>query len=62
MSPDQSLGCPLAKVTETLRSAMSDSSANLAPVRNYLAALAYKAGTSAARDFAVGMLTERVRR
>jgi hypothetical protein len=61
VSPDQPLGYLLAKVAETVWSAASDSDPSLVPVRNYLEALAYKAGTSAARDFALGVLTERVR-
>ena len=51
----------LAKVTETVWAAASDPDPNLTPVRNYLAALAGNAGTNAARDFALGVLTERVR-
>jgi len=61
VSPDQPLDYLLAKVTETVWSAASDSDPNLLPLRAYLAALAEKAGTNAARDFALGVLTERVR-
>lgn len=61
VSPDQPLGYLLAKVAETVWAAASDFEANVVPVRNYLAALAYKAGTAAARDFALGVLTERIR-
>jgi hypothetical protein len=61
VSPDQPLKYLLAKVAETVWAAAADYEANFVPVRNYLAALAYKAGTCAARDFALGVLTERVR-
>jgi hypothetical protein len=61
VSPDQPLDYLLAKVAETVWSAVSDSDPNLIPVRNYLAALEEKVGTNAARDFALGVLTERVR-
>jgi hypothetical protein len=60
-SSDQPLDYLLAKVTETVWAAASDPNSNLVPVRNYLTALAEKAGISAARDFALGVLTERVR-
>src|ERR1700722_3692207 len=61
VSPDQPLDYLLAKVTETVWNAAADPDANLVPVRNYLEALAGKAGINAARDFALGVLTERVR-
>jgi hypothetical protein len=61
VSPDQPLDYLLAKVTETVWGAASGSEPSLLPVRNYLAALAGKAGTAPARDFALGVLTERVR-
>jgi hypothetical protein len=61
VTPDQPLDYLLAKVTETVWSAASDPQPNLVPVRNYLGALCTKAGTNAAHDFALGVLTERVR-
>jgi len=61
VSPEQPLDYLLAKVTETVWAAASDPDPNLIPVRSYLAALAEKAGTNEARDFALGVLTERVR-
>ena len=61
VSPDQPLDYLLAKVAESVWSTASDYDPNLVPVQNYLAALAEKAGTSAAHDFALGVLTERVR-
>lgn len=61
VSADQPLDYLLAKVAETVWSAASDPDPNIVPIRNYLAALAEKAGTNAARDFALGVLTERVR-
>ena len=61
VSPEQPLDYLLAKVTETVWAAASDPDANLLPVRNYLGALSAPAGTGAARDFALGVLTERVR-
>jgi len=64
-SPDQPLSYLLAKTTETVwaaaSSAHSDLEPYLVPMRNYLTALAAKAGLSPARDFALGVLTERVR-
>lgn len=60
-TPEQPLDYLLAKVTETVWAAVSVPDANLIPVRNYLVALAGKAGIGAARDFALGVLTERVR-
>jgi hypothetical protein len=41
--------------------AQSELEPYLVPVRNYLTALAGQAGMSPARDFALGVLTERVR-
>ncbi len=65
VSPDQSLEYLLAKVAETVWNAASavqqELEPYLVPLRNYLAALAGKAGTGPARDFAIGVLTERVR-
>jgi hypothetical protein len=65
VSPDQPLEYLLAKVAETVWEAVTTAHSELepylVPVRNYLLALAAKAGTSEARDFAVGVLTERVR-
>lgn len=65
VSPEQPLRYLLGKVTETVWAAVtspqSDLEPDLAPMRNYLAALAARSGVSAARDFAVGVLTERVR-
>jgi len=61
VSPEQPRDYLLAKVTETVWAAAADPDPNLTPVQNYLAALAGNAGTSAARDFALGVLTERVR-
>ena len=61
VSPEQPRDYLLAKVTETVWAAASGSDPNLIPVRNYLAALAERAGTNPARDFALGVLTERVR-
>jgi hypothetical protein len=61
VSPDQPLDYLLAKVTETAWGAAADPDPNFVPLRNYLAALAEKARTNAARDFALGVLTERVR-
>jgi hypothetical protein len=60
-SPDQPLEYLLAKVAQTVWSAASDFEANLVPVRNYLTALISKAGANPSRDFALGVLTERVR-
>lgn len=61
VSPEQPLDYLLAKVTETVWAAASDPDANFVPIRNYLGALSGRAGTGAARDFALGVLTERVR-
>jgi hypothetical protein len=64
-APDQPLGYLLAKTAETVWSAASaahsDLESYLVPVRNYMIALAAKAGVPQARDFALGVLTERVR-
>jgi hypothetical protein len=55
----------LAKTAETVWEAVSAGQSefgpNFVPVRNYMTALAAKVGISPARDFALGMLTERVR-
>jgi hypothetical protein len=63
--PEQPLGYLLTKTAETVWEAVSagqsDFGPNFAPVRNYLTALAEKVGLSQARDFALGVLTERVR-
>ena len=65
VSPDQPLRYLLAKTTETVwaavTSAQSELEPDLVPMRNYLTALSQKAGLSPARDFALGVLTERVR-
>lgn len=65
MAPGQPLGYLLAKTAETVWEAVSAAQSELEPylpaLRNYLGALAAKAGTSHARDFALGVLTERVR-
>ena len=64
-SPEQPLGYLLAKTAETVwaaaSSGQSDLEPYLLPVRNYMTALASKAGLTPARDFALGVLTERVR-
>jgi hypothetical protein len=65
VGPEQPLGYLLAKVTETVWEAISSAGSELEPyvlpLRNYLAALLEKAGRNPARDFALGVLTERVR-
>jgi len=65
VSPDQPLDYLLAKVCETVweaaSSVQSEPEPYLVPLRNYLRALIAKVGASPARDFAVGVLTERVR-
>lgn len=65
VSPEQPLDYLLAKVCETaweaVSSAQSELEPCLVPLRNYLGALIGKAGRSPARDFAVGVVTERVR-
>jgi hypothetical protein len=62
---DQPLEYLLMKTAETVWAAASaaqqDLSSYLVPVGNYMTALAAKAGLSQARDFALGVLTERVR-
>jgi hypothetical protein len=64
-SPDQPLDYLLAKTAETVWEAVSAAQSELepylVPVRNYLTALATTVGLSPARDFALGVLTERVR-
>jgi hypothetical protein len=63
--PEQPLGYLLAKTAETVWEAVSAGQSELGPyivpVRNYMTALAAKAGIAEARDFALGVLTERVR-
>jgi hypothetical protein len=63
--PEQQLGYLLAKTAETVweaaSAAHSELGSYLVPVRNYMTALSAKAGISPARDFALGVLTERVR-
>jgi hypothetical protein len=65
VSSKQPLDYLLAKtcevVWEAVSSAQSDLDPYLSPIRNYLAALIEKAGQSPARDFVLGVLTERVR-
>lgn len=65
VSPEQPLDYLLAKVCEVVweaaSSAQSELDPYLVPIRNYLAALIEKAGLNPARDFALGVLTERVR-
>ena len=65
VSPEQPLGYLLAKTAETVwepvSAAQSELDPYLSPLRAYLTALAAKAETSPARDFALGVLTERVR-
>jgi hypothetical protein len=64
-SPEQPLDYLLAKTAETVWEAVSSAQSELepylVPVRNYMTALAGKAGLPRARDFALGVLTERVR-
>jgi hypothetical protein len=64
-SPDDPLDYLLDKTAETVwaaaSSAQSELEPYLKPMRNYLAALAGAAGAEPARDFALGVLTERVR-
>jgi hypothetical protein len=64
-SADDPLDYLLDKTAETVweaaSSAHSELDPYLKPVRNYLAALAGNAGVEPARDFALGVLTERVR-
>lgn len=65
VSPAQPLDYLLAKACETVWEAVSSAQSELepylVPLRNYLGALIEKAGRSPARDFALGVLTERVR-
>jgi hypothetical protein len=62
---EQPLGYLLAKtaqaVWEAASTAHSDPESLLVPFRNYMTALIQKTGISHARDFALGVLTERVR-
>jgi hypothetical protein len=62
---DQPRDYLLAKTAETVWAAAgsphSELEPHLVPVRNYLTALGEQAGWNAARDFALGVLTERVR-
>jgi len=64
-SPDEPLDYLLDKTAETVWAAASAAQSELEPylkpVRNYLVALAGNAGVEPARDFALGVLTERVR-
>jgi len=48
-------------VWEAASAAQSELEPYLLPLRNYMTALAAKAGVNPARDFALGVLTERVR-
>lgn len=63
--PEQPLGYLLAKTAEAVWDAVSAGQSefgpNFAPVHNYMTALAAKVGIFPARDFALGVLTERVR-
>lgn len=62
---EQPLGYLLAKTAEVVwaaaSSAQSELEPYLLPVRNYMTALIAKAGVNPARDFALGVITERVR-
>jgi hypothetical protein len=62
---EQPLDYLLAKTAEVVweaaTSAQSELEPYLLPLRNYMTALAAKEGLSPARDFALGVLTERVR-
>jgi hypothetical protein len=64
-SPDDPLDYLLDKVAESVWAAASSTHSELdpylLPMRNYLRALVGNAGLSPARDFALGLLTERVR-
>ena len=66
VSPDDPLDYLLDKVAETVWEAASSANSELdpylRPMQNYLAALAGSTGTGPARDFALGVLTERVGR
>ena len=63
--PDQPLDYLLAKTAEVVWGAVSAAQSELepylVPVRNYMSALIAKTGATPARDFALGILTERVR-
>jgi hypothetical protein len=65
VSPDDPPDYLLDKVAETVWEAASSANSELGPylrpMQNYLAALAGNAGTGPAQDFALGVLTERVR-
>lgn len=65
VSPDQPLDYLLDKVAETVWEAVSAAQSGpepyTLPLRNYLTALIGKTGQNPARDFALGVLTERVR-
>lgn len=58
---EQSTKQLLGKVAETVWAAASDPAGNALAVGNYLRAISARAGVAAARDFALGVLTERVR-
>lgn len=58
---DYLLGKVCEMVWEAVSSAQSELEPYLVPLRNYLGALIAKAGRTPARDFALGVLTERVR-
>lgn len=65
VSPEQALDYLLAKAAETVWEAVTSVNSELepylVPMRNYLAALSTRASLGSARDFALGVLTERVR-
>jgi hypothetical protein len=65
VSPEQPLDYLLSKTCETVWEAVSSAQSELdpylVPMRNYMMALIQKAGQNPARDFALGVLTERVR-
>ena len=58
---DYLLGKVCEIIWEAVSSAQSELEPYLVPLRNYLGALIAKAGRTPARDFALGVLTERVR-
>lgn len=64
-APDQPLDYLLDKTAQAVWEAVSAGQSapepNLLPLRNYLGALIAKIGMAPARDFAIGVLTERVR-
>jgi hypothetical protein len=64
-SPEESLDYLLDKTAETVWAAASAAQSELGPylkpMRNYLIALAGNSGVEPARDFALGILTERIR-